>query len=483
MFKKLLSDTVIYGVSSILARIINYTLVPLHTAVLSVDNYGIISEFYAYAAFLNVVYTYGMETAYFRFSSKQDENPTTIFRLTFTLLLISTCLLSGSLYLFAENIATLLGDSQKAIYVRWFAILLAVDTLIIIPFAQLRLLGKAKQFALLKTFNIFLNVGLNYAFLLFPLFFSSILGFTDKVGYVFLANLVANLSWIPFFFTIFLRFRPLWVTEKVKNLLGYSLPILFSGIAFAVNEVADRLLLKYYLPDNFYPHLSTEGAIGVYSACYKLSIFISLAVQAYKFAAEPLFFAKSGEKNSTQYYADSLHYFILVLALMLLGVGANLDILAWTFLQNEVYYEGLAVVPYLLLANVALGIYYNLSVWYKVTDKTYWGSIIGAGAAVFTIIFNAALIPYYGYKGSAITTLIAYGSMAVSCYLTGQHYIKIPYRLEFSLTTLSFCFIVILFLPILFSKAWLRIVTGNAIVILTGICIYFLDVKKRISKT
>ncbi|MCS7005511.1 MAG: polysaccharide biosynthesis C-terminal domain-containing protein [Cytophagales bacterium] len=482
MLKKLFSDSLLYGLSSILARIINYALVPLHTSVLSAQEYGTISEFYAYAAFLNVIYTYGMETAYFRFTSLQEQEPSYVFRQILTLLIFSTLLFSSLLYFNSATIASWIGNTEKSIYVEWFSCILAIDTLMVIPFAHLRYQQKAKQFALLKILNILLNVGLNYLFLWFlPHFYSLPVFYNDKIGIVFASNLLANLCWIPFFFPLLKDFRFYWNSSLVQKLFKYGIPILFSGIAFAINEVADRILLKYWLPHHFYLNLNAEEAVGIYSACYKLSIFITLTVQAYRFAAEPFFFAKASDKNSFQYYADSMYYFTLICATMLLGIGANLDWIALLFLKNPIYRQGLEVVSFLLLGNVALGIYYNLSVWYKITNQTYWGVIFSGVAAIFTLVGNYALIPLLGYLGSAITTAVAYTSMAVSCFWIGKKYMPIPYRWTFPLSILLISFLVSVVLHFAFESFTLKTIIGNLLWALVVLILYLKEKDKLLS--
>jgi O-antigen/teichoic acid export membrane protein len=435
MLKKLLSDTAVYGVSSILARIINYALVPLHTAVFATGSYGIISEFYAYAALLNVLFTYGMETAYFRFAAKKANNPELIYNQSLSLLLVSTLLLSGTLLIFASPIAALLGYTGQSEYVVWFALLIGVDTITVIPFARLRLEGKAKTFALLKTANILVNVGLNYFF-----FTTSFYRPEIGIGYAFIANLIANALFIPMLWRYFYVFRFSFDAQTAKTLLAYGMPILLSGIAYSINEVADRILLKYMLPDYFYADTTAIEAVGIYSACYKLSIFITLAVQAYKYAAEPFFFKKAEDKDSTDFYAKSMNYFLIACLLMFLGVTANLELISAIFLRRASYTVGLSVVPYLLAANIFLGMYYNFSIWFKIKEKTKYGAYFSAVGALITMIANFLLIPVLGYIGSAVTTALSYGTMACLCYFYGQKYYPIPYPVKTMLAYMFFAF-------------------------------------------
>ncbi|MEN7550180.1 polysaccharide biosynthesis C-terminal domain-containing protein [Rapidithrix thailandica] len=437
MLKKLFSETVVYGMGTILPRLINYLLVPIHTGVLQTDSYGIVAYFYAYAALLNVLYTYGMETAFFRFVDKKEG----IFDQIFTAILTTSLLFSGILIAFSSNIAAGIGFPESGNYVTWFAILIATDAILAIPFAQLRKQGKAVKFALVKISNVVLNVALNVFFLIvcrdiyegkYLTGFQEIINtFYDPelgLGYAFLSNMIANILQIPWFINMFRQVRLRFHWKGFQPVFLYAYPLIFSGMAFCINEVADRILLKYLFPEEKLK-LSSIEAIGIYSACYKLSIFITLAVQAYKYAAEPFFFAQAGKQGSPQLFARAMKFFVIVLSIMFVAVNVNLGWISDLFLRKEAYKEGLFVVPILLMGNIFLGIYYNLAVWYKVTDKTRYGAYISIGGAFFTLVLNLLLIPQIGYAGSALVTLFCYFGMAVSSYLIGQKFYAVPYDL------------------------------------------------------
>lgn len=444
MLKKLASQTAYYGLSSIIGRLLNYLLVPFHTAMFdSAAPYGIVSDFYAQAALLNVVFTYGMETTFFQFTAHRKQKESTTFNLVVTNLLLTSFLLSGLLWLFSDSMAQLMTYPERGQFVRWFALILLFDTLAAIPFARLRLAGRARRFAALKlgqiTLTVFLNVFFLYvlrksaegeAFLwLQPLagqWYEPGLG----AGYVFLANLIANGALLLFLLPEFRGFRPAWDWSRLRPMLVYAYPLLFTGIAYTINEVADRTLLKYLLPADFYKELSVMGAIGVYGACYKLSIFITLAVQAFKYAAEPFFFSQAADAKSPQVFARIMRYFVIACALMVLVVSAEARLLGSLFLRKAVYQQGLVVVPFLLFANTFLGIYYNLSIWFKVTNRTYYGTFISLIGMSITLLLNLALIPVLGFLGSAIATLCCYFVMALTCYLWGQKFYPIPYPLR-----------------------------------------------------
>lgn len=443
MLKKLVSQTAVYGLSSIFARLINYLLVPLHTHTLdSASDYGTIAYYYAFAALLNVLYTHGMETAFFRFSAKKKKDSKKIYNAALTSVLLVSLLLSGTIILFSREISVAIGYPSQVFYVRWFAYILAIDAVLAIPFARLRQENKAFFFAFVRIFMVLANVGLNFFFFSFCKqiyeghFLPEFLPFVLRVynpdlgaGYAFLSNFWANALAIPLLAKFFFRWRPVFSLAVLKPLWRYAYPLIFSGIAAAVNEVMDKILLKLWIPPNFYPHQSNMDAVGIYAACYKLSIFITLAVQAYRYAAEPFFFAKAQEKNPPKAYAKVMKYFVIVCALMMVGVTANLKWLADLFLGKAGYTEGLGIVPILLLANVFLGVYYNLATWFKVTDRTRFGAYIGIGGAVVTLLTNYWLIPHLGYFGAAWATLICYFSMSVACYAIGRKYYPIPYNL------------------------------------------------------
>lgn len=422
-------------------RLLNYLLVPFHTQMFdSAAPYGIVADFYAQAALLNVLFTYGMETTFFQFTAHRKQDEVKTFNLIVTNLLATSLFFVTLLWLFSDGLAALMTYPESGQFVRWFALILLFDTLAAIPFARLRLQGRAQRFALLKLGQILLTVLLNIFFLyiLKKAFLAEGFGFLQPfatawynpelgAGYVFLANLIANGVLLLFLLPEFRGFRISWSWGRFRPLFIYAYPMIFTGIAYTINEVADRTLLKYTLPDNFYPGLTALEAVGVYSGCYKLSIFITLAVQAFKYAAEPFFFAKAADRNSPETFARIMRYFVIACALMALAVSAEAHWLGTLFLRKEVYLQGLVVVPFLLFANTLLGIYYNLSVWFKVTDRTYYGTFISLIGMSVTLLLNLLLIPVLGFLGSAIATLGCYFTMAVVCYLWGRKFYPIPY--------------------------------------------------------
>ena len=458
MYKKFLSQTAIYGLTGIISRLLNYILTPFYTGIFLPDEYGGISVFYAYAALLNVIYTHGMETTYFRFISKNNEdnenneesnnNEVTRngkpYNLSLSSVLFTSLVLSSLMWIFAQPIAIFLEYPDHAQFVKWFAGIIAIDAVVAIPYARLRAEGKAIKFASLRMTVIVFTLFLNFFFLYFCkqsaegtnfLFFREyaqlIYDPSIGLGYVFLANLIANSSVLPLLWKEFKDFSFTFNWKKnwsdFKPMFLYAYPLLFAGIAYAINEVIDRSLLQKWLPDNFYPNKTPMDAVGIYSACYKLSIFITLAVQAFKYGAEPFFFSQASQKDSPKTFATITHFFTIICVLMMLGVSLNMEWIATLFIRNKEYHEGLFIVPILLLSNICLGLYYNFSVWFKVSDRTHFGLWISLAGAIITISFNFVLIPSLGYFGSAIATCSCYFVMAALCYLLGRKYQPIPY--------------------------------------------------------
>jgi O-antigen/teichoic acid export membrane protein len=432
IIKKLAGQTAIYGLSSILGRLLNYALVPLYTGIFHKAEYGVSSAFYAYSSFLAVIFTYGMETAFFRFYQKSEDKER-VFSTAMISILTSSVLLGVMIFLFATPLAQWTKNEGRQGYFWYFAIIMAADAISTIPFAWLRQQNEAKRFAKLKLLAIGVNIGLNLFFYwLCPKLLAA--GWSDisliynreaGITYMFGANVISSLVVLPFFMKEYklMRFgfdRSLW-----KQMLVYSFPLIFMGFAGMINETLDRILLKQLIPDQ----ALAEAETGIYAANYKLSILITLFIQAFRFAAEPFFFSRAKEADAKEVYGKVMQYFVLVCATIFLVVLLYLDIFKH-FIRSEEYWEGLKVVPILLMANVFLGIYYNLSIWYKLTDKTKLGALVSIVGAVITLVLNWLWIPKYSYMGCAWATLICYFSMALISYLLGKKYYPVPYNLQ-----------------------------------------------------
>lgn len=449
--KKLASQTAYYGISSILGRMLNYALVPLHTRVLlHQQDYGVVGELYSYVTFLNIIFLYGMETTFFRFASKAEDKQR-IYNNTFSSVLFSSIALCTVLFLISPFLLNLLslGNSTalyRIEYLYFFIAIMGIDAITAIPFAKLRIDNRPFKFAGIRIAVITINVFLNVYFLLFCPYWKSIhpdsalASFyqeSNGVYYIFLSQLIATISTLLFLYRELIQVKLRWVWSEMKPLLIFSLPLLFGGLAGMTNETLDRILLKYYLPGTMEERLAQ---IGIYNAAYKLSIFMTLAVQAFRMAAEPFFFSIHKNEDSKAVYAKVMNYFVLVCTVIFLGVTLHLNL--FELILGKGYREGLGVVPILLFANLFLGIYMNLSIWYKVSDKTIYGAYITFIGAILTIVLNIVLIPSLGYLGSAYATAICYFAMSVICYAAGQKYYHVPYSLS---TVFKYIFLMLLF--------------------------------------
>jgi O-antigen/teichoic acid export membrane protein len=410
-----------------------------------------------------------METAYFRFATKLGADERRTFNLAQTIVVSISIILSLIFIVWANPIAQLLLIPEHADLVIWLVAIMLIDAVVAIPFARLRLQKKAARFAFGKIINIVILVGLNLYFL--KISFNPSIG----VGYVVLANLLANGFYLLFVAQSLLSWRPAFDGKISPAILSYAYPIMLMGLAGMTNEMFSRLTLEWWLPKDFYPGKSGDYALGVFGACYKFAMLMSLAIQAFRYAAEPFFFSNASDKNSPQLFAKVNHYFIIVCCVLLLAVSINLDILKY-FLGDDKYWEGLSIVPILLLAYLFLGVYYNLSVWYKLTDKTHYGTLITVGGAIITISLNYLLIPTLGYVGSSWVTLICYFCMTIACYLLGQKYYPIPYGILKSLSYITITVALIYLVNLIeFSTQWMATGFHGTILILYGITIYLLE--------
>ena len=468
IFKKLASETASYGVSTILGRSLNFLLVFIHTKAFMPDDMGINNKLYSYVAIANIIYTYGMETAFFRFAA---EDKTKYYNIIQTAIIVSSITFSGILIIFASPIINYLGYAGKESYLIWLALIIAIDAITAIPFARLRLEKQTKRFVKAKIINILINIFFNILFLLILKkiaegdYITSLQPLAQKLynpkigaGYIFLANLIANATFFYFLRPEFRDFRFQFDKEEFKKLWVYAYPIMIMVLASTYNMVFDRLLLERLLPDGFYPNRTSQQALGIYSSVYKLSIFMSLATQAFRYAAEPFFLSKTSDKNSPETLAEVTKWFLITCIFIWLGVSLNLDVLKKLFLGQKIYWEGIVVVPILLLANLFLGVYYNMSVWFKLNNKTYFGTIITFVGLAITILSNIILIPHFGYLGCAIAFLISCFSMTALCYLLGQRYYPIPYHINSALGyIISAGLLIYAVMQIQFDSLWLSI--------------------------
>lgn len=445
--KKLAGDTLWYGGSSIAARFLNYLLTPYLTYKLSGPGYGEMSLIYAAIPFLNVLFTYGLETAYFRFSQKLEFKKD-IYSTASISIFISTLLLTVLLFACNTSLSGFLKLNDHPEFMRYSIIIIAMDALATLPFAKLRQDGRPVKFALTRIINIFLTIFLTY-------FFISICpgiiaktpgGFIAKwyikdygVGYVIIANMIASTVTLLLLFKEFLSINFRFNKTLWKQMMIYALPLLIAGFGGMINETFDRIMLGWWAPVHSVEAAKNE--VGIYSACYKLSILISLFIQGFRMGAEPFFFKQAEGINPQKTYARVMKFFVITITVMFLVVALYLDIWKY-FIRKESFWAGLKVVPILLLANMFLGIYYNLSIWYKIINKTKYGAWITVAGAVITLVINAAFIPYFSYMACAWATCITYGSMMVISFVWGQKHYRIPYAWKKLLAYISIVVII-----------------------------------------
>ncbi len=424
--KRFFQDTLIYGFATVFPRLMNFVLVPLHTDVLPAEEYSVNTVFYVWAAFFNVLLTYGMETSFFRFFSRSKES-SSVFSTAFIALTITTVLFATGVFIFQEELIVLM--DLDPFYFRLLFSVLVLDTLVVVPFAYLRATGRPMKFAGIKVLNILVVVILNFYFLWFvrdypqyaPQWVLDNYGPKDIVGYIFMANLAASavtfLLLLPYFFRTKISFD----TAVFKQMWKYGWPIMVAGIAFVINENLDKLLIKDMISDEI---------MGAYSGCYKLAVFMTIFVQAFKMGAEPFFFNHADKDNAKETYADILKYFVISGSLIFLVLVCFIDFFKALVIRDPEYWMAISIVPIILLANLFLGIYHNLSVWYKLTDRTRTGMYISILGAVITIVLNLALIPVLGFIAAAWATLFAYGSMMLVSYFLGKKYYPVPYDIK-----------------------------------------------------
>lgn len=414
--QSLAKDTAVYGLSSIIGRFLNYLLVPLYTASLAASSggYGVITEVYSYTALLLVLLTFGMETTFFRYISKGEDNPDRVYSTTLISVgFVGICFIT-LLFLFLPQIAGAAGFTNHPEYIGMMAVVVALDAFQAIPFAYLRYKREALKFAALKLLFIILNIALN-------LLFFVVMGKKD-VFYAFAANLACT-GLITFFFIPELRgFR--WTLDRplLKRMLRYTWPMLLLGLIGILNQTADKLILPQVLEGQ-------EGRVqlGIYGACVKIAMIMAMITQAFRYAYEPFVFAGSKDKNSKETYAKAMKFYLIFALFAFLTVMAYMDILQYIIAED--YRQGLAVVPIVMVAEIMMGVYFNLSLWYKLSDRTVWGAICSALGCIILIAGNVLFIPQYGYMACAWSGVAGYTVATLVSYFAGRHYFPVPYPL------------------------------------------------------
>ena len=423
IIRKLASDTAIYGIPSIVGRLINFILIFFFAAYFTPALLAPQVEFYAYAAFFFVVLPHGMETAFFNFS-RDKESYKDVFATAISSVGILALIFTFIMAISRQDIADFVGYSNHVSYVIWFILILAIDTFKSIPYALLRYLGKSKKFAWIKSIGILVNVGLN---IFFVVFYPDISGVSRSIEYVFIANLIASfVEFILLFSDTWLHFgKPnfsLW-----KRMISYSWPLIVLGFAGMINETFDRISMNKLLPE-----ATAKYEIGVYGTFYRLSMVMTIFIQAFRYAAEPLFFDQADKKDAKQSYVSIMNWFVFACGFIFLATALFKSEIAHALIKKPEYFnhpDALIIVPILLLANLFLGIFFNLSIWYKINNKTLLGALISLFGAIITVVLLLVYVPEYGFKAAAYTTLISYFLMSVVSYFVGQYYYPVSYNI------------------------------------------------------
>ncbi len=420
--KSLAKDTAIYGMSSIVGRFLNYLLVPIYTAKISAASggYGIVTNVYAYTALIMVILTYGMETTFFRFANKEGEDATKVYGNILTMVGCTSLLFVAIILGFIGPISSAMGYAGHPEYVWTMALVVAMDAFQCIPFSYLRYKKRPVKFAGLKMLFIILNIALNvFFFVVYP----SISGEPTPVGYVFYINLGCTGGIMLCFYKELTVVRPSINMQLTKRILSYSWPILVLGIAGILNQTADKILFPY-----IYTSPDAHEQLGIYGAASKIAMIMAMITQAFRYAYEPFVFGKSKDKDNRDTYARAMKFFIIFTLLAFLCVVGYINIIR--YIIGSDYWEGLRVVPIVMAAEIMMGIYFNLSFWYKLIDKTIWGAwFSGIGCAVL-ITVNVVFVPQYGYMACAWAGVAGYATAMLLSYFVGQKYYPIAYPLR-----------------------------------------------------
>ncbi|HOK60566.1 lipopolysaccharide biosynthesis protein [Tenuifilum sp.] len=476
--KQLYSQSIIYGLSTIVPRLLNYLLVPIHTNVLTDPRqYGVITEFYAYISFLLIFLTFGLETGYFRFVNKY-KNDERVYSNAFTFVLTLSSIFFIAAYLFSDSISSLLGSGYLPIYIITTAAIVSLDSITALPFAKLRNQNRPLVFSFIKITGVAINVLLNIIFYLVlkPSYLKNLFPHIDLLFYVFLSNFIQNIV-VFVLVTYFTGFPKIRIDKSLmKELIWYSFPILLAGLSGTTNEAFDRLFIKYLLPKS----VDSLYQLGIYGACVKLAVLLVLFVQMYRFAAEPFFFKSSGSQDHNKLFGKSFKYFLIFSIVISLLITFNLPILKFFIGKN--YRESLYIVPILLLANIFYGLFFNLSFWYKLADKTIYGLKYTVIGSIITIFSNIILIPIIGIYGAALSRLITYVTMTIMSYSDG----RTSGFVSFETKNIKFYIIFILFITLsgtlllVFLKPYFSLIAAN---ILIGLFIYKFIKKENIKIT
>lgn len=481
--RKLFGQAAVYGLSVIIGRALNFLLVPIYTSQYVFPNpkdYGVVSELYAWVAFLIILLPFGMETAFFKFFNDPKRDKEHVFRTAMWSVIAVNLLFLLPVLLFYQGISNWMMYPDHPEYIIILAFVVAMDAITAVPMARLRAENQPRKFATIQLSSIGVNIALNF-FFLFVLHDPG--DPAMGVTYILLANLLSSLVkpiMLRYDFT-HLRFE--LDMELVRKMIWYSFPLVVGGFAGIINETLDRVVLKQVLFNTGDPLEVAEAQVGIYSACYKLAALVTILLQAYRYAAEPFFFANTKPEDRTKLYGRIMNYFVAGVSLVFLVISVNLQIFKY-FIPSEAYWEGLDVVPILLLANVFLGVYFNQSIWYKLSGQTRFGAYIAVGGALVTISVNFLLIPVIGFYASAWATLIVYAGQMVASYFLGQKHYPIRYNLrKFFLYVVTALVFYLLTRLLGLEDGWVQFFVHNVLVLLFVGLVYVMEkptIRKRV---
>ncbi|MGI9548079.1 MAG: lipopolysaccharide biosynthesis protein [Flavobacteriaceae bacterium] len=480
LFKKLFKHTFIYGLATVLPRMLSFLLVPLYTVLMPPGYYGEVTLIYAWIAIFNVFLAYGMETAFFRFFSK-EENKEKVISTSLIALFASSLLFVVLALTFQESLSSILNIEHR--YFKFLICILALDALVIIPFAWLRARERPTRYAFIKIFNVAVNLGLNIFFLLLlpklaeanPESLLNAMYVEDyEISYILISNLIASGITLAILSRRYFQTKYEFDSQLFRKMLRYGIPVMIAGIAFTINEVFDRIMLSELLPQDI-----AKSEIGKYSACYKLALFMTLFATAFRLGIEPFFFSHASSENPKKAYAQITDYFVVLGSVILLSVVVYADILKIILVKDEAYWEAMPIVPIILLASFCLGIYHNLSVWYKVTDRTKYGAFFSLTGAFITIVINYIFIPKIGYYASALATLAAYATMMLLSYIYGRKHYRIAYNIR---KIVFYSSVSVLFSFLSFYAFDRNIIIGSVLLLVFLILVYRMEkeILKRI---
>lgn len=470
LFKKLLGETVIYGIGAILPRVIIFLLNPFYTQYFDgTEEFAKFVNLYALISFVNILLTFGFETAFFRFSAERD-NVSKTFYTAFWFLALNAISFLILVFIFHQPIANSLDYAQNPEYIKWFAWIAFFDTLCVVPFAWLRFNNRPIRYSAVRVIQSLLQTTLILSlFLWIPKSFSNAIGLEEKVSYPFFSNVIGSFLGLLMLMPIILKVKFQFDFILFRRMIRYSWPIMLAGFAFMINENLDKAIQRYLIP---------ESDAGAYGGSYKLAVLMTLFVTAYRMGIEPFFFKQMRDENAKITYAKVTEYFAIISSLIALGIIANIGWLKVLFIRNEDYWIALDIVPIVVIANLFFGLYYNLSTWYKVTDRTKIGTYISWIGAVITLVLNILLLPKYGFVVSAWATLLAYFTMMLVSYYLGQKYYPIPYKSKKIIFYLTLSILLSLISYVIFdANYWI----GNVLLLIFVITIYFIERKSFIN--